>query len=141
MVPTIRLVGLLTAALLWLAPPGGHAEPGTTKTCADPATTGEQKQCAEDAYRKASEVLRATYARVMAAAAKADSENTPSTTEKSYSSLIADSQRAWENYRDAECWGLVGRGDGSARMAMVWGCLAEKSAERIRELNVPYDER
>ena len=140
MVPTARLIGLLIPTFLLLAPPG-RAEPGTTENCADPATTGEQKRCAEDAYRKASEVLTATYARVMAAAAKADSENPPSTTEKSSSSLMADSQHAWENYRDAVCWGLVGRGDGSARMAMVWGCLAEKTDERIRELNVPYDER
>ena len=141
MLSTVRLIGLSIAAVFLLAPPDGRAQPDTIETCADPVTTGEQKRCAEEAYRKASEILRATYALVMAAAAKADSEYPPSTTKKSSSGLIADSQHAWESYSDAECWGVVGRGDGSARMVMVWGCLAEKTNARIRELNVPYDER
>jgi hypothetical protein len=44
-------------------------------------------------------------------------------------------------YRDAECVGLVGLGGGSGRPVWVYGCLAEKTFERMRELKVPFDQR
>ena len=55
--------------------------------------------------------------------------------------LLATSQAAWEAYRDAECRGLVGLGGGAGRQAWVYGCLAEKTFERMRELKVPFDQR
>ena len=111
------------------------------ETCADPVSTGEQKRCAKEAYDRASTDLKATYDRVLAAAAKADSEYPPANSGQRSFALIESSQRAWEKYRDAECWGVVGTSDGSARMVMVWRRLADKIDLRIKELNVPYDAR
>ena len=105
---------------------GSRADTDAPETCADPVSTGEQKRCAKAAYDRASTNLNATYNRVLAAAAKADKEYPPAKSSKSSSALIESSQQAWEKYRDAECWGVVGASDGSARMVMVWRCLAEK---------------
>ena len=59
----------------------------------------------------------------------------------SAAAAIAASQRAWEAYREAECRGVVGRGEGSGRMVWVFGCLTEKTRERIRELETPFYQR
>jgi uncharacterized protein YecT (DUF1311 family) len=132
----------LVAAGLLVVPWQALAAEGSSIHCGDLATGVEQKQCAETRYRKASEELREVYGRVLRHAADADTQSLPGAPdEKSRVVAISASQRNWEAYRDAECRGVVGRGDGSGRMVWVLGCLAEKASERARELNVPFDQR
>ena len=84
--------------------------------------------------------MKTVHARVKEKAAEADAGNAGSG-DGSAAAAIAASQRAWEIYRDAECRDVVGRGGGSGKMVWVFGCLAEKTRERIRELNTPFYQR
>jgi uncharacterized protein YecT (DUF1311 family) len=121
---------LALAITLLIAPCPATADDRPSQNCGDLATGGEQKQCAETQFRKATDELKAAYGRVLERAAKPDGN-----------AAVIASQQAWEAYRDAECRGVVGRGGGSGRMVWVLGCLTEKADARTRELNVPYDAR
>jgi uncharacterized protein YecT (DUF1311 family) len=52
---------------------------------------------------------------------------------------MTKSQRAWEAYRDAECWGVVGSGGGTGSTTWAYVCLIEKAKERTMELTVPIE--
>jgi uncharacterized protein YecT (DUF1311 family) len=107
-----------------------HANDVQIQSCFDLFTNLEQKRCLEGQYRNAAVELETAYAHALERASKGDE-----------ASAIAESQRAWEIYRDAECKGVVGSGTGSGRMTWVWGCLAEKTKQRTIELNVPFYQR
>ena len=108
--------------------------------CLNAPTGSEQKQCTQALFQNAADEMKKAYAGVMEKAAEADARNSGSG-DGSAAVAIAESQRAWEIYRDAECRGVVGRGSGSGRMVWVFGCLAEKTRERIRDLNAPFYQR
>jgi uncharacterized protein YecT (DUF1311 family) len=119
------------------------ADDDRVKACLDQSTTAEQRECARDLYRAASAELDEAYRRRLDAAAAAESAG-PSPEAKglpSWPEAIAASQRAWEAYRDAECWGVVGRPGGTGAAVWAYGCLAEKTFERIAELKVPFYQR
>jgi uncharacterized protein YecT (DUF1311 family) len=84
--------------------------------------------------------MKKVHARITEKVAEADARNAVAG-DGSLSAAIAASQRAWEIYRDAECRDVVGRGGGSGSMVWVFGCLAEKTRERIRELEAPFYQR
>jgi uncharacterized protein YecT (DUF1311 family) len=121
------------AALAVLAASPVFAESSAVRDCLDRMTGVEQKQCTEAIYRAATTELETLYRRAVDAAIRPEMSGR--------ASAIAASQAAWEAYRDAECRGLVGLGGGSGRPVWVYGCLAEKTFERIRELKVPFDQR
>lgn len=131
---------LLTASLL-MAPGPAQAEDRSSGSCGDLPTGSEQKQCAEIQYRRTTDELKEVYGQELDRASKADIQHPPSGYQKSWKTAVTESQRAWEAYRDAECRGVVGRGNGSGTMVWVLGCLTEKAEARIRELKVPYDQR
>lgn len=131
----VSLAGVLIAATLPSVVGAADAE---LKHCLDAADGGEQKRCTQELFRKASDELTTAYAGALEKAAAADARNAA---DGGSSSALAESQRVWEIYRDAECKGVVGRGGGSGRMVWVFGCLAEKTCERIGELNVPFYQR
>jgi uncharacterized protein YecT (DUF1311 family) len=83
------------------------------------------------------------YRRVLDAATVAEktAPRDGNQTAPSWPDAIVASQKAWEAYRDAECWGVVGRPGGSGRLAWAYGCLAEKTLEHGRELRVPFYQR
>jgi uncharacterized protein YecT (DUF1311 family) len=123
-----------------MAPSFAHAEDADLVPCLNASTGSEQKQCTQALFQNATEELKQVYAGVLKKAADADARTSGSSNGSS-SAAIADSQRAWEIYRDAECRGVVGRGGGSGSMVWVFGCLAEKTRERTRELEVPFYQR
>jgi uncharacterized protein YecT (DUF1311 family) len=52
------------------------------------------------------------------------------------------SQAAWEAYRNAECGEVVGQGrDGSGRRTFMMACYADKTIERIKEVETSYEQR
>jgi len=52
------------------------------------------------------------------------------------------SQAAWEAYRNAECGEVVGQGrDGSGRRTFMMACYADKTIERIKEVETSYLQR
>jgi uncharacterized protein YecT (DUF1311 family) len=129
------------AALVLIAPCPVGAESNASADCSALITGAEQKECAELAFRTSADELKDAYRRVLERSMKADGSMPNGSGEKNWTAVVTKSQQAWENYRDAECWGVVGLGEGSGRMVWVWGCLAEKNKERIRELNVPFYQR
>jgi uncharacterized protein YecT (DUF1311 family) len=128
-----RRVALCCAALLVLAARPVFAQSNAVRACLDGMTGAEQKQCTEAVYRAATAQLETLYRGAVDAALRPDVSGR--------AAAIAASQAAWEAYRDAECRGLVGLGGGSGRSVWVYGCLAEKTFERMRELKVPFDQR
>ena len=132
--------GFLLAAVLSIAPSFAHADDADLIRCLNAPTGSEQKQCTQALFQDAADRMKQTYAGVLEKAAEADARNAGSG-DGGVAAAIAESQRAWNTYRDAECRGVVGRGGGSGRMVWVFGCLAEKTRERIRELNTPFYRR
>jgi uncharacterized protein YecT (DUF1311 family) len=121
------------AALLVWSTSSLAAESTAVRACLDGMTGAEQKQCTEAVYRAATAELETLYRRAVDAALGPDVSGR--------ATAITASQAAWEAYRDAECRGLVGLGGGSGRPPWIYGCLAEKTFERMRELKVPFDQR
>ena len=130
----------LLAAILLMASSFAQAEDADLAQCLNAPTGSEQKQCTQALFRSAVEEMKRLHTRVMEKAAETDARNAGAG-DSSAAAAIAASQRAWEIYRDAECRGVVGRGGGSSGMVWVFGCLAEKTRERMRELNSPFYQR
>jgi uncharacterized protein YecT (DUF1311 family) len=103
----------------------------------------KDRQIRFPATKRAAGRLETTYAHALERASKADAQRAVMgiAGEKDWAVSVAESQHAWEIYRDAECKGVVGSGGGSARMAWILGCLAEKTNARIIELSAPFDQR
>lgn len=121
-------------------PSVARAEDTDLTRCLNSPTGSEQKRCTQELFQQAAEQLKQAYAGVVKRAIESDTRNA-GTGDDSAVAATAESQRAWEVYRDAECKGVAGRGGGSGRMVWVFGCLAEKTRERIRELNAPFYRR
>ena len=132
--------GLLLAAMILAMPSLARAQDADLVQCLNAPTGSEQKHCTQALLQNATGEMKKVDARVMEKAAEADAR-TSGSADGSAAAAIAASQRAWEIYRDAECKGVVGHGGGSGRMVWVFGCLAEKTRDRIRELNIPFDQR
>ncbi len=128
---------LLLAVLVSMLASLAQAEDADLARCLNSPTGSEQKQCTLALYQSAAEEMKLTLAGVLQRAAEYDAPST----DGGLAAAISASQRAFEAYRDAECTGVVGRGEGYGRMAWVNGCLAEKTRERIHELRVPFYQR
>lgn len=128
-----RCVALCCAAFLVLVAGPVSAQSESVRACLNRLSNAEQKECTEAVFRAASVELESLYRRTVEDALKQDVTGR--------AAAIAASQTAWEAYRNAECQGVVGLGGGSGRPVWVYGCLADKTFERMRELKVPYDQR
>jgi uncharacterized protein YecT (DUF1311 family) len=129
----MRCVALCCAAFLLFVVQPVFAESESVRACLNRPSNAEQKECTQAVFRAASVELESVYRRTVEDALKQDVTGR--------AAAIAASQTAWEAYRNAECSGLVGLGGGSGRPVWVYGCLAEKTFERMRELKVPFDQR
>jgi uncharacterized protein YecT (DUF1311 family) len=113
--------------LVRVTPAAAESEP--VKACFDRLSNSGQRECLQELYRTTSarldEVLRGAIERA------SKLEATPH-----LAPAISKSQIAWQAYRDAECWGVVGYDHGSAARPWVWSCLVEKTLQRIKELEV-----
>ncbi|MBR0716024.1 lysozyme inhibitor LprI family protein [Bradyrhizobium liaoningense] len=137
-----------SVALLLALAGCGRADNDRIKACYERRSNAEQRDCLHDLYRTASaeleQIYRRSVDRATALEADARARNTwppPSGNGPSSAERITASQKAWEAYRDAECWGVVGEPGGSGSRTWAYGCLAEKTFERIGELKVPYIQR
>jgi uncharacterized protein YecT (DUF1311 family) len=134
----------LAIALLLLAANPAAADNARVKACFDLSSNAEQRDCAQALYRDASKELDEIVRRKLEAAEASDKAPPQFGTvpqEQSFHDAIAASQKAWEAYRDAECWGVVGRPGGSGSFTWGFGCAAEKTLERIEEVRVPFYQR
>jgi uncharacterized protein YecT (DUF1311 family) len=133
----------LTALLISATHPA-IAENARVKACFDQPSNAEQRECAQALYRAASVELDDIFQHKLEAADATDKAppmiGAPPQAQSLRDAEVA-SQQAWEAYRKAECWGVVGRPGGSGRFGWAYGCLAEKTLERIEELKVPFYQR
>jgi uncharacterized protein YecT (DUF1311 family) len=107
------------AALLMV---GGVAQ---AADCANPANQAEITQCANDAAAAADTALNDAYGKLM---------NLLATTEQT---LLVDSQKAWIQFRDAECaFRTKSYADGSIYPSLLATCIAELSKARADQLTV-----
>lgn len=128
----MRLITMIPFALPLLIPAGpsvAGADP--VSACLDLPSNAEQRQCAEKLAGAAAVEMDEILRRALANPANSQER----------AAAISKSQSAWIAYRDAECWGVVGSGDSSGRMTWAFGCLAEKTLQRINELKVPFYQR
>jgi uncharacterized protein YecT (DUF1311 family) len=137
-------VRTLPIALLLLTASPAVADNARVKACFDLNSNLEQRDCAQALYRQASKELDEIVRRRLAEAEASD--NAPPqfgavAQKQSFHDAIAASQKAWEAYRNAECWGVAGRPGGSGSFTWGFGCAAEKTLERIEEVNVPFYRR
>ena len=134
----------LPIALLFLATSPAAADNARVKVCFALNSNAEQRDCAQALYRDASkeldEIVRGKLEEADASD-KAPPQFGAVPQKQSFHDAIAASQKAWEAYRDAECWGVVGRPGGSGSFTWGFGCAAEKTLERIEEVKVPFYQR
>ena len=131
-------------ALLLLAASPAAADNARVKGCFDLRSNAEQRDCAQVLYRDATKELDELVRRKLDEADTSDKApprfgDVPQ--KQSFHDAIAASQKAWEAYRDAECWGVAGRPGGSGSLTWGFGCAAEKTLERIEEVKVPFYQR
>jgi uncharacterized protein YecT (DUF1311 family) len=122
---SIHTHACIAASFLVLAAPAA-AESEAVRACFDLPSNTEQRQCAEELYRAASAKLDEALLGAIARASKAEGT-------LSLATAIRNSQNLWQAYRDAECRGVVGY-DSRPSTPWVSACLAEKTLQRIREL-------
>jgi uncharacterized protein YecT (DUF1311 family) len=135
---------MVAITLLAFAANPALASKARVKACIDLNSNAEQRDCAQALYRDASKELDELVRRRLDEAEATDKAPPLPGAPPQPQSLrdaIAASQKAWEAYRDAECRGVVGRPGGSGRLTWAYGCLAEKTLQRIEEVKVPFDQR
>jgi uncharacterized protein YecT (DUF1311 family) len=131
-----NLYALAGLALALCAGPALAAD-GRVEACLDRATTLEQRECVQALVRAAAGELDQAYRGALDAAARDTTAPGPGAFARRRDAIVR-SQQAWEAYRDAECRGVADTGAGSGRLVWVFGCLAEKTLERIAELRTPF---
>ena len=127
--------------LLVLARPAS-AQSDAVKACFDLLSNSGQRECLQELYRASSARLDEVLLRAIARATEFDAKSPTAEAPPSLATAIRKSQTAWQAYRDAECWGVVGyyrppNERPSGALPWVWSCLAEKTLQRIKELEVP----
>ncbi|MBA3911804.1 MAG: hypothetical protein C0524_18490 [Rhodobacter sp.] len=121
---------ILSATLLCL-----WALPALSQTpdCANTMVQYELNICAEMDWQEADDDLNRAYKEVMAEMKAMDTNLPPEL--QGAEDALRSAQRAWIDYRDANCStaGFQMRG-GSAERLVVYGCLRQMTLERTEEL-------
>ena len=123
-------IGFIGAALMLLAAGGAHAE---DVDCDNAQTQSDMTSCAQARYDEADKGLNAQYKLTRAAMVAIDKDLDGDM--KGAEKALVKAQRAWIDYRDAECdaFGFQARG-GTMEPMLVAGCLAEETDKRTKEL-------
>ena len=113
-------------------------DPATLKSlkpldCANPKTTSETNACGFSDEAKSDAALNIVYKKALAKIAAGD--GTPGNA-TAWAAALRGSQRAWLNWRDADCQRLVPMftQGGSATTNEVLGCLTKKTEMRTKEV-------
>lgn len=119
-------------ALVWLC---ATALPGAAETpdCANAVAQQDMNICAEMDWQEADVELNAAYRQAIAMMKDMDSYLSPEL--QGAEDALRTAQRAWIDYRDANCTaaGFPMRG-GSAEPLLVYGCLRQMTENRTEEL-------
>ena len=99
--------------------------------CKDPQDQNSMTQCAALDFEKADKELNKVWPKI-----KSDAQgNDQGTAKTDYVDALLASQRTWIAFRDAQCklQGFEMHG-GSGEPMLVYGCQAEMTKERIKQL-------
>ena len=119
--------------------------PLTPKQCVAAQTQIEMTMCAKQEFERADAALNALWTKLIATA-RADDRSPDSgrtdTDTRSEEAILRKGQRAWVQFRDAECEyeGLAERG-GSMEPMTVNLCLTRMTRERIKQLTAGEQQR
>lgn len=118
------------AAVMMLAAGATHAE---DIDCANPTTQSDMTSCEAARHDAADKALNAQYKKTRAAMVAIDKDLDGDM--KGAEQALVKAQRAWIDYRDAECdaFGFQARG-GTMEPMLVAGCLADITDKRTKEL-------
>ncbi len=128
-------IGLIGAALMLFAAGGANAQ---DVDCDNAETQTDMTSCAQARYDEADKGLNAQYKLTRAAMATIDEDLDGDM--KGAEQALLKAQRAWINYRDAQCenYGFQARG-GTMEPMLVAGCLADLTDLRTKELKALAD--
>ncbi len=109
---------------------------GARIDCANASTTIEIDFCAEQDFKAADVRLNAAYKAMLGRVETGTDFDAK--TKAGLRAAIQDAQRKWLAFRDADCKEAVGREwtGGTGMSYAVYSCLAEKTAARIKELDI-----
>lgn len=101
--------------------------------CQNPKTQSDMTSCEAARHETADKALNAQYKKTRAALAAIDKDLDGDM--KGAEKALVKAQRAWIDYRDAQCdaFGFQARG-GTMEPMLVAGCLAEETDKRTKEL-------
>lgn len=118
------------AAVMLFAAGGAYAE---DVDCENAQTQTDMTSCAQARYDEADKALNAQYKQTRAAMVAIDKDLDGDM--KGAEQALLKAQRAWINYRDAQCEnsGFQARG-GTMEPMLVAGCLADLTDLRTKEL-------
>ena len=135
---------MIVALLIAAAPVAALADdPQETACYAADYSQQSMNRCAGEAYQRADANLNRLWAERIADARECDRSPDCGRTEqdqRSEEEILQRAQRAWIQFRDAQCEfeGLEGRG-GSIEPMIVAQCLARLTRERIQQLTPDGD--
>ncbi|MDC9836222.1 lysozyme inhibitor LprI family protein [Rhizobium binxianense] len=123
-------LSLAGAAVILLASSAARAE---DIDCANPTTQSDMTSCEAARHDAADKALNAQYKKTRAAMVAIDGDLDADM--KGAEKALVKAQRAWIDYRDAECdaAGFQARG-GTMEPTLVAGCLADITDKRTKEL-------
>ncbi|RUM23061.1 DUF1311 domain-containing protein [Rhizobium vallis] len=126
----MRLNICLVAAAILLASGAASAQ---DIVCKNPQTQSDMTSCEAARHETADKALNAQYKKTRAAMAAIDKDLDGDM--KGAEQALVKAQRAWIDYRDAECdaFGFQARG-GTMEPMLVAGCLADVTDKRTKEL-------
>lgn len=117
------------AVLSMLCPAVWAADP-----CSAPSNTIEENACAKYRFDEKDRLLNSTYQALLK---QIPSEKDPASEGESSRGMLVKAQRRWVEFRDADCKAkyqlYVG---GTIRTVMFFGCMVERTEQRIKELQV-----
>ncbi|MBX4959249.1 lysozyme inhibitor LprI family protein [Rhizobium lentis] len=126
----MRLNMCLAGAAMLVAAGGASAQ---DVDCKNPQTQSDMTSCEVARHETADKALNEQYKKTRAAMVAVDKDLDGDM--KGAEKALVKAQRAWIDYRDAECdaFGFQARG-GTMEPMLVAGCLAEETEKRTKEL-------
>lgn len=133
----MRLTVAATLLALCAASLPAHADDPID--CADQKTTVDMNFCADEDFKAADAKLNAAYKKVLAQIAESDLEKPYD--RASWEKAMRESQRAWVEFRDADCKGAVPMewSGGTGTSSAVLGCMTALTNERTKDLGERYN--
>lgn len=127
-----RRLPTLLALLALHAAPGAPAAPAPDP-CATQANTLEINECGQQTLKLKDAALNRAYQDLLKSLSPESQGD--STDYAAVRKELAEAQRAWIRYRDADCSAKYKFWEqGSIRGAMYLGCMTERTEQRTREL-------